>query len=99
MLTRPNVMVPDQNGRKLGFCSCSWSSRGTDLRNFLFLSTLQSCETFHELIFDRRTRGTRLHCWKPRLPPSCFRCDEFHEPVAILIAELLGIKSTFKGGN
>src|SRR5262245_55871494 len=96
MLTRPNVMVPAQNGRTLGSCSCSWSSSGTDLRNFLFLSTLQSCEALRQLIFDRRTRGTRFQCCKPRPLPSGFCFDEFHQPVAIVVAELLGIESTLK---
>src|SRR5262245_5202184 len=96
MLTRPNVMVPDQNGRALGSCCCSWASSGTDLVSFRFLSTRQGRETLRKLIFDRRARGTRLQCWKTWPLPLGFCFDEFHQPVAILVAELLGIKSTFK---
>src|SRR6185369_13728703 len=89
-LTRPNVNVPDQNGRPPAF-----SSSGSALLLALggtFLLLSQRLNALRQHIIKRRSLAFRLHSFQARCVSLRLLLDELHHALAILVFVFLRIK-------
>src|SRR6185295_19908438 len=103
MLTRPKVIVPDQNGRVL---ESSSEGSGLDARvrlgNFPLLPppggllSFQRCDTLRQIAFQRGCRALLPHCMKPGFLTFRLGFDELDDSIAILVAKLFEIEVTFE---
>src|SRR6185295_20082478 len=96
-LTRPNVIVPDHNGRMPDRSGASSSFFFVAfLGSFFLLLFLERCYASGQNLIKRSRSSFRLNRSKLRLFTLRLLLDETHHTLAILVFELLSVKIAFE---
>src|ERR1051326_7515628 len=103
MLTRPKLIVPDQNGRAATLGSSTWVSGlvlVVLLLGNLFLPAPFHCgQAFGQLFIERSCCTPLFHSRQTRMFALRLFLDKAHQALAILVPTLFRLELAFRGGD